>query len=156
MTAPDQDKRQIIETFLARGANLFIQLDPRHPDAQVPAKFRTEFILTLEIGYNMAIPIPDLDIADDGIGATLSFNRQPHWVFVPWAALFAAKGALGSALWPSSVPVELRPGAAAPVAPAGGVVIDLMSRRAPKDQRAVRARLAKLTAPGAPRGGSAA
>jgi hypothetical protein len=41
----------------------------------------------LRYGLDMAKPIPDLEITDDGIRATLSFSCEPVKTFVPWAAV---------------------------------------------------------------------
>jgi len=41
----------------------------------------------INIGYNMAVPIPDLQIDDEGIFGTLSFNRSPFRCTFPWDSL---------------------------------------------------------------------
>lgn len=38
------------------------------------------------------VPIPDLDIGDDGVRATLSFDRTPFKTFVPWGCIRAMRG----------------------------------------------------------------
>ena len=46
----------------------------------------------LAYGLDMAKPIPDLEITDRGIFATLSFSCVPHETFVPWEAVIGIKG----------------------------------------------------------------
>lgn len=41
----------------------------------------------LNIGLNTPVPIPDLCVDEEGISCTLSFNRVPHFVVMPWAAV---------------------------------------------------------------------
>jgi hypothetical protein len=36
----------------------------------------------------MPIPIPDLEIGDDGITATLSFSRIPTKTHIPWSSVY--------------------------------------------------------------------
>jgi len=40
--------------------------------------------VTLQYGLNLATPIPDLLVGDDGIRATRSFSAKPLVTFVPW------------------------------------------------------------------------
>jgi hypothetical protein len=55
--------------------------------ARVEARF-----CTLRYGLDMAKPIPDLEITDEGIRATLSFSCEPCKTFVPWDAVAAIEG----------------------------------------------------------------
>jgi hypothetical protein len=41
----------------------------------------------LNIGLNTPVPIPDLCVDEEGISGTLSFNRVPHFVIMPWSAV---------------------------------------------------------------------
>lgn len=65
-----------------------IHLDARRQDVNVPPEFADHRHLVLQYGEKMAIPIPDLEVGDDGIRATLSFSRTPHQTFVPWSAVY--------------------------------------------------------------------
>lgn len=42
---------------------------------------------TLEIGLDMVVPIPNLDVGDAGIRATLSFARTPFECWIPWSTI---------------------------------------------------------------------
>ncbi len=88
---------------------MFIHLDPRRPDVLVPKWFTGQPQLVLQVGLNMAIPIPDLKVDDDGISCTLSFNRSPFWCKIPWTAVYALISEDGRAgVWPDDVPPEIQ------------------------------------------------
>src|SRR5215471_7887987 len=97
-----------VATALLQGPSLYIHLDPRKPDVIVPQYFKKQPQLVLQVGLNMAIPIPDLKVEDDGITCTLSFNRKPFWCRLPWTAVFALVGEdMKGMVWPDEVPAEV-------------------------------------------------
>ena len=81
------NKKEVFEEFLDRGT-VQVHVMVIHPgvvgvpnDTGVPG---------LALNYDMRFknpPIPDLEITDDGISATLSFNQRQHKTFVPWVAV---------------------------------------------------------------------
>lgn len=168
MTAPNPPeavaatKRNALLNLLDTGHNVTVLLDPRRPGTLVPLQFQRDFVLALVLGRGdgMVKPIPDLDVAEDGIGCTLSFNGRSQWCFLPWESVFRMQSTIGSIVWPEDMSPEMRAiGAGAPApegAPAAATpaplanVISLDERRTPKDRRACARRLAalaKLTAP---------
>ncbi|HVY47448.1 MAG TPA: ClpXP protease specificity-enhancing factor SspB [Minicystis sp.] len=93
---------------LLEGPSLFVHLDPRRPGVIVPKWFTGQPQLVLQLGLNMAIPIPDLRVEDDGVSCTLSFNRAPFWCRLPWSAIYALVGEDGRGMvWPDDVPPEV-------------------------------------------------
>jgi hypothetical protein len=93
---------------LLQGPRLFIHLDPRKPDVIVPPHFKRQAQLVLQVGLNMAVPIPDLRVDDEGVTCTLSFNRSPFWCRLPWSALYALVGEdKRGMIWPDEVPAEV-------------------------------------------------
>jgi len=101
-------KRAIAEALLERGS-VFIHLDPRFEGAQVPPFMRSQPQVVLQIGLNMPIPIYDLVVDDDGVAATLSFSRTPHYCFVPWDSVFALVGDDGRGrVFIESMPSEIK------------------------------------------------
>jgi len=93
---------------LLEHSSVFIHLDPRSERVHVPAWFKRQAQLVLQIGLNMPIPIPDLNLDDEGISCTLSFNRSPHYCRLPWASVFALVGEDGRGMvWPDDVPPEV-------------------------------------------------
>jgi hypothetical protein len=99
-----------------------IHLDPRRPDVLVPKGFMGQPQLVLQVGLNMAIPIPDLKIDEVGISCTLSFSRSLFWCRIPWSAIYALVGEDGrGGVWTDDVPPEVqqqKPSAATKVTPA--------------------------------------
>ncbi len=88
---------------------MFIHLDPRRPDVVVPKWFMGQPQLVLQVGLNMAIPIPDLRVDEQGITCTLSFNRSPFWCKIPWSAVYALVGEDGrGGVWAEDVPPEIQ------------------------------------------------
>jgi Stringent starvation protein B len=94
---------------LLEESSMFIHLDPRRPDVLVPKGFMGQPQLVLQVGLNMAIPIPDLKIDEGGISCTLSFNRSPFWCRIPWSAIYALVGEDGrGGVWTDDVPPEVQ------------------------------------------------
>lgn len=105
--SPPPSKKEVALALLEQ-TSLFIHLDPRKPEVAVPQWFKAQPQLVLQVGLNMAVPIPDLDVDDDGVTCTLSFNRSPHWCKLPWSAIYALVGEDGRAMvWPADVPPEV-------------------------------------------------
>jgi stringent starvation protein B len=100
-------KKEVALTLL-EGPSLFVHLDPRRAGVLVPKWFTGQSQLVLQVGLNMAIPIPDLKLDDQGITCTLSFNRAPFWCRLPWSAIYALVGEDGRGMvWPDDVPPEV-------------------------------------------------
>ncbi len=106
-THPLPPKKDVALAFLER-SSVYVHLDPRPASVLVPAKFKTQPKLILQVGLNMALPILDLRLDDEGIGCTLSFDRKPFFCVVPWASVYAMVGDDGRAMvWPDDVPAEV-------------------------------------------------
>ena len=93
---------------LLEQATVLVHLDPRAEQVHVPAWFKKQPQLVLQIGLNMPKPIPDLNVDDDGISCTLSFSNTPYFCRLPWSAVYALIGASGRGMvWPDDVPKEV-------------------------------------------------
>ena len=104
-------KHEMLASLL-RHSSVFVTLDGRAPGVELPDWLRADAAVVLQLGYALAIPIPDLTIDERGFSATLSFRRTPFTVRVPWAAVFAFSDDEGhQAVFPEDVPADL---AAAP------------------------------------------
>jgi stringent starvation protein B len=100
-------KKDVMVALIQR-SSVYIHLDPRREGVRVPPWFRNQPQLVLQVGLNMAIPIPDLGIEDDAVSCTLSFSRSPHFCYVPWAAVYALMGEDGKGMvWPDDIPPEV-------------------------------------------------
>lgn len=88
--------------------SVFVHLDPRGAAVRVPPWFKNQPQLVLQIGLNMAVQIPDLDVGEQGISCTLSFSRRPFFCSIPWGSIFGLVGDNGPGLvWPDDVPAEI-------------------------------------------------
>ena len=100
-------KKDVVLALL-ESTDVFVHLDPRGDHVKVPAWFKHQPQLVLQIGLNMPVPIPDLEVDDESVSCTLSFNRSPFFCFVPWNHVYALVGADGRAMvWPEDVPPEV-------------------------------------------------
>jgi stringent starvation protein B len=108
VTTKPPPKRDVMLTLLEQAESVFVNFDPRRDGVVVPAHLKRQPRVVLQYGLNMRIPIPDLDVGEEGIGATLSFDRLPTWTFVPWSAVFAiiSQDQRGM-LWEADLPREI-------------------------------------------------
>lgn len=97
-----------IMTALLEGSSVYLHVDPRRAGVVVPKWLTNQPQLVLQVGLSMAVRIPDLEVGDDGVSCTLSFNRSPFWCFMPWTAIYGLVGDDGRGMiWPEDVPIEL-------------------------------------------------
>jgi stringent starvation protein B len=105
---PQLPPKREVAIALLQTNSVFVQLDPRHAEVRVPPWFKKQPRLVLQMGLNMAVPIRDLDVGEEALSCTLSFNRQPFFCFIPWRAVFALVNEEGRGMvWPDDVPREL-------------------------------------------------
>lgn len=105
---PRLPPKKDVALALLEQSSVFVHLDPRSEAVRVPPWFKKQPQLVLQIGLNMPVPIPDLDVGEDGIFCTLSFNRSPHSCWIPWASVFALVGDNARGMvWPDDVPSEV-------------------------------------------------
>ena len=138
MSSPERPPKQQAFLALLKEGWTSLHLDARHPGVSVPAAFRGEAHLVLQYGYDLPVPIRDLEVDDYGVRATLSFSRTDHLTVVPWSAVYAVacidgRGVLYDDDVPSDVSVVATPEAAeAPaveIAAAGGASGEASVRR---------------------------
>jgi len=107
MSVPLPPKKEVALALLER-SSVHLHLDPRAPGVIVPAWFKKQPQLVLQIGLNMPVPIPDLRLDETGMSCTLSFNRAPFFCIVPWQSIYAMVGDDGRGMvWPDDVPPEV-------------------------------------------------
>jgi hypothetical protein len=107
-SSEQHSKRDELASMLSRGA-VRLQLDARRSGVVVPAKYRTEGHLVLRVGYGLKPEIPDLQLDDRAISATLTFDGKPFHCVVPWAALFGAvvENEPNGTVWEDDLPADL-------------------------------------------------
>jgi len=100
-------KKDILEKLLG-DSNVFIHLDPRKRGVVVPKWFQNQPELILQLGLQMAVPIPDLEVDDEGVSCTLSFSKAPFWCCIPWTSVFAliSERDKRGVVWPEDVPPD--------------------------------------------------
>jgi stringent starvation protein B len=100
-------KREVAIALLET-SSVYVHLDPRASGVMVPAWFKKQPQLVLQVGLNMPVPIPDLDVGEEALSCTLSFNRRPEYCRIPWSAVYGLVGEDGRGMiWPEDVPPEV-------------------------------------------------
>ncbi len=106
----DSERPSKQKTFLSMMSEgwVSLHLDARRPGVVVPGPFASHPHLVLQYGRNMPIPIPDLEVTEAGVSATLSFSRVPHRTYVPWSAVYVISCTNASGvLYREDLPAEL-------------------------------------------------
>jgi hypothetical protein len=117
MNAQEPDKHDVLIDLL-KDAWVYVHFDPRREGVILPAFLREGPRVVLQYGYNMPVPIRDLEIDAQGIFATLSFRREMHRTFVPFSAVFAMViDEKHAVLWEKDVPADLLQPAPTPAKP---------------------------------------
>jgi hypothetical protein len=99
-------KRELVAALIEQG-DVLIHLDPRRTDVVLPEHLRKTPTVALSLGLSTPVPIPDLDLGEDAITATLSFSRTPHRCVLPWTAIYLITSGHGRAyLWAQDAPPE--------------------------------------------------
>ncbi|HYY53225.1 MAG TPA: ClpXP protease specificity-enhancing factor SspB [Myxococcales bacterium] len=99
-------KKETLLAYLARGIAM-VHLDARRPGVVVPPQYTMDAHLRLNLSYRYGIP--DLDISDQRIQATLSFAGRPFRCIIPWPSVFGitCHGTGDGQVWPEDLPVEV-------------------------------------------------
>jgi stringent starvation protein B len=110
MSSSERPSKQQAFLALLREGWTSLHIDARRPGVIVPTAFRREAHLVLQYGHDLPIPIPDLEVDDYGVRATLSFSRTAHQTVIPWSAVYVVacddgRGILYSEDVPDDVPV---------------------------------------------------
>jgi stringent starvation protein B len=105
---PERPPKQQAFLALLKEGSTSLHLDARRPGVMVPDAFRQDAHLMLQYGYDLAISIPDLEVDEHGVRATLSFSRTPHVTVIPWTAVYAIASVDGrGVLYPEDVPGDV-------------------------------------------------
>jgi stringent starvation protein B len=99
-------KRQTLLAYLKAGLAM-VHVDARRPGVSVPTRYTQDAHLRLNLSYRYSIP--DLQIGDFEVKATLSFGGVPFLCVLPWDAIFGITSAANGdgQVWPEDLPVEV-------------------------------------------------
>jgi stringent starvation protein B len=98
-------KKQTLLQFLQRGVTM-VHLDARREGVVVPPQYANEAHLRLNLSYRYKIP--DFEIDDRRIQATLSFAGKPFQCLLPWDSIFGITSHGGDGqVWPEDLPGEV-------------------------------------------------
>ena len=99
-------KRRTLLSYLKAGVAM-VHVDARRPGVSVPTRYAPEAHLRLNLSYRYSIP--DLEIGDLRVQATLSFGGVPFLCVLPWDAIFGITSAASGdgQVWPEDLPVEV-------------------------------------------------
>ncbi len=81
-------KLSVLNALLCREDYVTVVVRVPSQGLELPSGLKEGGVI-LNIGHRMAIPIPDLVVNKEGIFGTLSFNRVPFYVTIPWEAVSA-------------------------------------------------------------------
>src|SRR3954471_2142711 len=88
MSSSERPTKQQAFLALLREGWTSLHLDARRAGVIVPPHLRGEPHLVLQYGYDLPIPILDLEVDEHGVHATLSFSKNPQRTVVPWSAVY--------------------------------------------------------------------
>jgi stringent starvation protein B len=99
-------KKETLLAFLARGVAM-LHLDARRPGVSVPPQYTGDAHLRLNLSYRYSIP--DLEVSDEQVQATLSFGGRSFRCVLPWESVFGitSQGTGDGQVWPEDLPVEV-------------------------------------------------
>ncbi|GAC1596080.1 MAG: hypothetical protein NVS4B10_04890 [Myxococcales bacterium] len=105
MTEPP-GKKQTLLGYLSRGIAM-VHLDARRPGVVVPPEYDGEAHLRLNLSYRFQIP--DLEVGEAGVQATLSFRGRHFRCTLPWTAVFGITSQVtgDGQVWPEDLPGEV-------------------------------------------------
>lgn len=81
----EENKKDVLLSLLEHGL-IMMHMDARHPDIEVPEYLKGDPNLCLNLSYRFGIP--DLEITDTEITATLSFQKVPFQCTLPMDAIW--------------------------------------------------------------------
>jgi stringent starvation protein B len=106
MTNESTSKKQYLLDLLDHGL-IMLHIDARHADIEVPPYLKGDPHLCINLSYRFGIS--DLDITDEAISVTLSFQKTPYHCHLPMAAIWGVSQppAPGMQLFFDAMPPEL-------------------------------------------------
>lgn len=85
VTKAPQTKAEVLEELLEKGM-VQVLIDSRIDGVTVPPHLMGDLQLRLNLSRRFGLP---LTLADEGVEATLTFQKVPHDCIIPWKAIYA-------------------------------------------------------------------
>lgn len=106
MTDQNKSKHETLLDLLEVGL-IMMHIDARHPNISVPTHLKDDPHLRLNLSYRFRVP--DLNITEESIEVTLSFQQVPHFCKIPLDAIWGVSQppAPGIHLFLDSMPPEI-------------------------------------------------
>lgn len=103
---PNQTKQKNLLELLQEGT-VMLFLDARYEGVEVPERLRQDPGLRLNVDY--AFKIPDFEVGEDAVIATLSFSQKPYRCVIPMEAIWQmmSLSTKKMAVFPVSFPKEM-------------------------------------------------
>jgi stringent starvation protein B len=100
------EKLRMFARFIDQGMTM-ISLDARRDGVRVPHHLAGELMLNLN--FSLRFGIDDFAYDDDGVRASLTFNKVPFFCEIPWSAVYQMTSTVNAdrMMWPDSLPAEL-------------------------------------------------
>ena len=117
MGAIGSTKSLVLKHLLDAEDFVLIVVDPRVGGVKLPENLlKAGQPVGINIGWRMAIPVPDLRIDDDGIVGTLSFKRSPFLCAFPWPSVIQVTAGDEHIVWVVKAPPEKQKDSGSPAA----------------------------------------
>ena len=100
------EKLRMFARFVDQGMTM-VSLDARREGVRVPQHLAGELMLNLN--FSLRFGIDDFAYDDDGVRASLTFNKVPFFCEIPWGAVYQMTSTVNAdrMMWPDSLPAEL-------------------------------------------------
>jgi hypothetical protein len=104
-----ESKRRLFLAMLEQEPLVKLVFDSRRPGVFVPESCQQKSCVTFDYGLNMSRPIPDLQVNELGVFATLSFDSRPEATFIPWPAVYSmGDQRMEGMVWHDDVPADVQ------------------------------------------------
>lgn len=103
-------KLELANALLEKHGHIFLHLTPATYSvrATIPPTLMNKDQIVFQVGYDLAIPIPDMVVDESGFYGTLSFKGVPYTCTVPWQCVFAIVGPdTNGMVWTEDMPQDV-------------------------------------------------
>jgi hypothetical protein len=103
-----QEKKALFAAAYNDRPTVFVTFDAGHDLCLIPSHLKPKPRCVFQYGTDLPVPTHDLELTDEGIMCSLSFNGRVQPTFVPWGAVycihFEAGGQIRGQAWQQHIP----------------------------------------------------